>query len=214
MTYPGRVPSTAYVLHGGDVHQSTRSEFASTARGLGISLEGRIAVLASGSNAAPARLADKCGRLASIPVALVEAVDTAVVYSAHISRYGSIPANRVRHGGSSTMVHVPMLNDDQLAIVDASEGSYRRVPLDGPFAAFLGPVFAYESWRGLLYQDGYPVRVEEVPARCELRSCTQIEALDLVASRTGAAPDGETLSQLVASGDVEADDINRILIGD
>ena len=200
------------MLHAGTVHLCASSGFITLVRDLGLSLADRVAVMASGSNAAPAQLANKCGAEASIPVARVEAVDTAIVYSSHISGYGSIPATRIAHSGSSTMVHVTMLDEVQLAAVDASEGSYQRVSVVGSFATFLGPVHAYESWRGQLEVAGGPIRVAEVPATSDLRAGTQIEALDLVAALTGCADDGLTLSQLVASGAIDAEDVNRLIV--
>lgn len=176
-----------------------------------MTLDDRIAVLAAGSNASPIRLAEKCGEDAVIPVARIAADDTAIVYSAHISRYGSIPATRIHHPGSRSFVHVPLLDPDQLAAVDATEGSYEREPLDGYYPAFLGQVWVYQSWRGLLRPAGEPIRVSEVPAKSDLLAAGQLDALTIVAAMTGAAPDGETLSQMVASGSVDAEDINRLL---
>jgi hypothetical protein len=178
---------------------------------LNIDLASRTAVLASGSNAAPARLADKCGDDAVIPVARVEVADTAVVYSAHVSRYGSIPATRIAHQGSRTFVHVPLFDGEQLAAVDATEGSYQRERLTGGFPPFLGDVWTYASWRGLLGPAGQPIRLAEVEAASELLAAGQIDALGIVAAITGVAGSGQQLSELITSGQVEPEDVNRLL---
>ena len=196
-------------MHAGVVH--VIDDVMSAASDLGVDVASRVAVLASGSNAAPARLGDKCGQGATVPVLRLDIPDTAAVYSAHVTRYGSIAANRIRHVGSVSSLHIPLLDADQLALVDRSEGSYRRVLLADGVPGYDGPVWFHKSWRGVLESGGSPIRVEEVPAASHLGAATQIEVLDYVAVLTATATDGQALSAGVVDGTIDPEAVNGLL---
>lgn len=95
------------------------------ALGIGVvpPLPERTPVLAYGSNAAPAQLGRKFGHLpdAVIPVLQADVSGIDVVYSAHITRYGAIPATLAASPG--TVLHAAMtwLTADQLAVMHESE---------------------------------------------------------------------------------------------
>jgi len=211
MTYPGRIPESSFVMDAGDVHVVAQID-ESVLNLFGAELQDRTAVLAAGSNAAPARLAEKCGSDATIPVPRLTLADTAIVYSAHITRYGSIAATRIARRGVTSTVHVPFFDPGQLAHVDASEGSYRRVETGTLIDELEVPIHTYESWRGVLHRRGVPMALADVSADGDLMPATQRQALDHVASVTGAARDGAALSRGVASGSIDPEEVNAALV--
>ncbi len=92
----------------------------------GSSLSERYAVLAVGSNACPARLADpeKYGNncSAAIPVFHGWINDVVSVYIPHICNYGSIPSTIMGKPGAKTKLWVTLLSEMELRIMDKSEG--------------------------------------------------------------------------------------------
>ncbi len=86
--YPFRVPRASYLLAGGAARHLDPGEVFEDRH-----LRGRIPVIACGSNRSPDRLIEKYG--GDGDTILVERARLAhfdVVFSAHISGYGSIPA--------------------------------------------------------------------------------------------------------------------------
>jgi len=163
----------------------------------------RSAVLAVGSNAAPARLADKCGAAAVIPVARAKVAGWAAVYSAHISTYGSIAATLWSDPMSTSSLAVTFLDPHQLGILDASEANYVRVDLGPLIDGWEGSVTGYRSRRGALSFDGGPIRLAAVPARSPLPALGELEVLDEVAARSTLSADGTALATGVATGAIE-----------
>lgn len=93
-------------------------------------LEGRVPVVAVGSNASPLVLARKLGALLDrgVPVA-VGTVDGLVVgHSAHVSARGYVAAAPAR-GDGRTAVTVGWFDEDQVGALDATEPNYHRVAL-------------------------------------------------------------------------------------
>lgn len=166
------------------------------------SFEERVAVVAAGSNASPARLVDKCGPDAVIPVIRTWLRGWAAVYSAHISRYGSIAASLWAQPESSTSVAITLLDAEQVRLVDATEPNYRRVDLGDLLGGPIGPITGYVTRRGALRIDESPIRLTELEATSPLRSLRQPEVLDLVAARSGLAGSGEQLSEGVRTGSI------------
>ncbi|NMM43228.1 gamma-glutamylcyclotransferase [Rhodospirillaceae bacterium KN72] len=85
--------------------------------------DGRTPVLAYGSNRTPERLAQKFASLGThtIPVERAVLRDFDVVYSAHITSYGAIPAMLQHCPGATVEVAVTWLDDAQLPIMHDSE---------------------------------------------------------------------------------------------
>lgn len=197
MSYPGLIPNGSYLLDGGHVHHTDAAVIAEQGH-----LANRRAVLAVGSNAAPARLVEKCGLDGTIPVISVSVRDHVAVYSAHISTYGSIAGTLFREDGVTTDLHVTFLDDAQLELVDATEGNYGRpklrpgtvhgLPLDAP-------VSRYQSRWGPLLKDGSPIRLEAFTSTSRLPAMDQASVLDYAADLVGW-PDGVSLSTAVRSG--------------
>jgi hypothetical protein len=139
-------------------------------------IQGRVPVLASGSNAAPAQLARKYeaveGDGARIPVTRAQLKNFDSVYNAHIAAYGSIPATLFPSPGTALMTFITWLDDAQLSVMHATEQpsiNYHFAKLSNIEATVdgLGPMdsaFAYISVVGCMIVEGGPVALAEVPA--------------------------------------------------
>jgi hypothetical protein len=159
----------------------------------------RQAVVAYGSNANPDVLREKLAgvRPTLVPMLHAELRDFDVVYSAHVSPRGAIPATLAECPGTRTTVFVLLLGAEQLAALDETEPNYDRVPL--PRSAELNPEFgavadahAYLSKHGPLSVDGAPRHVDPIPAGDgSFDGMTQREALELVRDRLGTLRGGE-----------------------
>jgi hypothetical protein len=139
-----------------------------------IDVEGRRALLAYGANASPEALTRKLAALRPepIPVLRVSLHGWDVVYSAHVTRYGAVPAAVVASPGTVASVHLVFPNDEQLAALAATEGQNYRLERLVDFTAELeiggeGPteIDAFISVHGPLLLDGSPVALAAIPAR-------------------------------------------------
>ena len=128
MGYPYPVPSHPFVQLGHGTFDP--GEFD-------LDWSDRVPVLAYGSNAAPAALAHKLA-LSSDPVLVVPAWldDFDVVYSAHISPYGAVPAAIQRSPGTEREDPRHLHDERAARLVSATEPNYEpaaarggRVPL-------------------------------------------------------------------------------------
>ncbi|MEM7021830.1 MAG: hypothetical protein AAF637_04470 [Pseudomonadota bacterium] len=143
----------------------------------------RTAVVACGSNGAPSRLAQKfADGDAQIPVTPAWLHGQVVVYSAHFTSYGALPATLHACPGAQTRLSITWLTAGQLERMHQSEGAGERydyveldqleLVVDGHGAVTRAG--AYVSRRGPLTSDGEPVRLAEVITRdCPLRAYPQ-----------------------------------------
>ena len=157
---------------------------------------GRVPVIAHGSNRAPDQLRRKYGRTAEIPVSRAWLHDYDVVFSAHVTRYGSIAANLHHALGMQVEVFVTWLDAPQLARMHETElggevyvyGRMAGIVLEldhGP-ADRLSEAYVYLSRRGCLATDGQPLALAEVGARTRAHTAmAQIGILELVHRRHG-----------------------------
>jgi hypothetical protein len=132
-----------------------------------IRLQGCVAVVAAGSNAAPEQIARKWfGRGSPNRIAVVPATLTglASLYSAHITSYGSVPATLHPVPGARSRLHVLFIPTGELARLDETESigrNYLVARLDGMYAQTpAGRVpapLAYVSKRGVLIDRVGPV---------------------------------------------------------
>jgi hypothetical protein len=169
-----------------------------------IDLEERTPVLAYGSNAAPKVLSRKLA-LSDQPV-LVEPARLCgfdVVYSAHISPYGAIPATLQRSPGTEVRVHLIHMTRAQIGVISATEPNYEAEllediecrPEDGEE---LSEVSAYLSRHGCLLIDGSEVALAAVPATGRtLAAIAEAEAMELV--RSLLCPDTDLESFVLAN---------------
>jgi hypothetical protein len=152
-----------------------------------IDTEQRTPVLAYGSNAAPQVLSRKLA-LSDQPVLVVPArlAGFDVVYSAHISPYGAIPATLQRSPGTEVQVHVIYMTSAQIGVISATEPNYVptlleeidcRLEDDGD----LTEVSAYISRHGCLLGEGGEVALSAVRATGrEFDELSEPQALEYV----------------------------------
>jgi hypothetical protein len=184
-----------------------------------LELDGRTPLLAYGSNAAPAALARKLAALPDLPLPVLHAELDGfdVVYSAHVSPYGAVPATLRPSPGTSVAVHVAYPDAEQLPLLAASEPNYELARLrevvcrvgngadasddDEPADAAPAPIAtltsidAFLSRHGALMVGAAPLALAAVPARHRrLPSARQPEVLELV--RSHLSPD-LTLEQFI-----------------
>lgn len=179
--YPYGTPVDSYTLRGGRVSAFEADEVA-----------GRTAVIAYGSNRAPEQLRRKFpGSETVLPVQRAWLDDHDVVYSAHLTAYGSVPAALRAHPGCRVAVAVTWLDEGQLAVMHETEvgaENYFYEPLDGVVGlAGGGPVdkvFVYAGTRGHLALDGQAIALAEIAAQGRgLSALGQREVLELVRDR-------------------------------
>ena len=122
MGYPYPAPSHPFVQLGHDTLDPAEAD---------VDWHERLPLLAYGSNAAPRALAHKLA-LSDDPVLVVPAWlhDFDVVYSAHISPYGAVPATLQRSPGTVARVHVAHVTHEQLVLVSATEPNYEPTVLE------------------------------------------------------------------------------------
>ena len=142
---------------------------------------GAVGVLAYGSNASPDVLRRKLGDEAAAAVVARPVVleDADVVYSAHISAHGAIPATLHPSPGTEVDAWLLAVPARAMPALDATEPNYVRRPFAG--------AHAYLSRHGALRVDGDPVALAAVTARGRrLPAAGQEEMLECV--RMAVAP--------------------------
>jgi hypothetical protein len=132
----------------------------------------RTPVLAIGSNQSPQRLLQKFGHDSShvIPVQRAQLADFDVVFSAHISSYGAVPAMLQTSPGASVALAVTWLNDEQLEIMHHSEiaaanycfAELQQVSVTLDDGAVHTLAFAYLSSRGHLSVESTAVALSAI----------------------------------------------------
>ena len=179
VAYPYEAPLTSFVQRDGQAHRLDPGA---------LELEGRRPLLAYGSNASPAILT---GKLAAhphqpLPMLRAELVDFDVVYSAHISAYGSVPSTLQRSPGTTVPAFVAYPTTEQEELLTATEppnyALHRLHDLD--LRTELGPVKsldAYLSRHGCLILDGSEVALAAIEAaQRQFPSLGEVEVLERV----------------------------------
>lgn len=166
-SYPYRIPKRSYVIF-----RDRHEELAKCAPMPDVS--GRRPVLALGSNQSPEQLIRKFKEAdwGPIPVICARLRDFDIVYSPHISSYGSIPATLQHSPGTAVSLFVNWLTPAQEVRMHETEvatGNYAFGRLDDiELCSDVGPVltsaFVYTSRRGSLLRNGCPVALAEVGA--------------------------------------------------
>ncbi len=181
-SYPFDAPDDSFLFRDGAAAPIEAADFT-----------GRAAVIGHGSNRSPEQLRRKYGEAAEIPVTAAWLADYDVVYSAHITQYGSIASALRPTPGCRVRIFVNWLDAGQLTRMHETEGpsNYRfgrlsRLSLDldkGP-ADWLSEARVYMSRRGYLSIAGRPAGLAAVPAEGrETEALDQVEALALVRER-------------------------------
>ena len=140
----------------------------------GVDIDGRRALLAYGANASPEALTRKLAHLEPRPIAVLRVSLSGwdVVYSAHVTRYGAVPAAVVASPGTVASVHLVFPDDEQFEAIAATEGRNYRLEQLVDFTAEYeiggeGPVEidAFISVHGPVLLDGSPAALAAIPAR-------------------------------------------------
>jgi hypothetical protein len=147
LAYPYATPDRSYLYLDGKAHELPAD---------GPDLNGRTPLLSYGANAAPEALARKLASLPDVPMPVLrsELEGFDVVYSAHVSPYGAVPATLLESPGTTAPVFVVHPTLGQRALLTASEPNYDLVEAGG--------IAAYRSKHGCLSIDGSPVALAAV----------------------------------------------------
>ncbi|MGN9845302.1 hypothetical protein ACTMTI_44995 [Nonomuraea sp. H19] len=149
LTYPGRIPATSGVLLDDayiplrPIRSRPPDEWRTADQPLkallarhGLApLKERHLVIAVGSNAAPSQLRRKFldhSVRPAVPMTLADVPGIAPGVSAHVSRWGYVPAAPIEVPGETSRLFVLWLDERQLAALDLTEPNYRRRPLGHP----------------------------------------------------------------------------------
>jgi hypothetical protein len=181
-SYPFDVPQGSYLFAEGAARPLARAGY-----------EGRLPVVAHGSNRAPAQLRRKFGEQAEIPVTVGWLADYDVVYSAHITQYGAVASTLQHTPGTCARVSLNWLSEAQLHRMHETEGpstyAYGRLSgielrlEEGP-AERVGEAHVYLGRNGCLDLDGGPVGLAAVQTEGRAhRTRSQEAALALVRDR-------------------------------
>lgn len=157
LTYPYAVPARSYLYREGRAEELPE----------GFDLSGRTSLLSYGANAAPEALALKLAALPGEPLPVVRSQlhGFDVVYSAHVSPYGAVPATLVESAGTVAPVFVLHPTAEQHALLTATELNYDLVRI--------GEADAYRSKHGPLELDGSAVALAAV--RSEGRTLPELD---------------------------------------
>ena len=124
-----------------------------------------------------------------------------VVYSAHVSSYGAVPAMLEASPDSLVAVAVTWLDDDQLEIMHRSEiaaANYSFAELEGvqidlDDGRTEHRALAYVSSRGHLRHEGQPIALAAIACeRRRYRALTTAEALERVRARVAPELDADS----------------------
>ena len=165
LAYPYRPPPGSFVQVG---------ERTEAVPATGPDLSGRRALLSYGANAAPEALTRKLAALEPrpLPVLAAELTGFDVVYSAHVTRYGAVPAALVASPGTTASVHLVFPDPEQLTALAATEGQNYALERLVDFTCEIkvggaGPeeIDAFISVHGPLLRGGEPIALAAIPAR-------------------------------------------------
>jgi hypothetical protein len=147
LEYPYATPEGSYLYRDGAAHELPAA---------GPNLAARTPLLSYGANSAPEALARKLAPLPGVelPVLRAELSGFDVVYSAHVSPYGAVPATLLESPGTTAPVFVLHPTAEQHALLTATEPNYDLVEVEG--------IAAYRSKHGCLELDGSPVALAAV----------------------------------------------------
>lgn len=147
LSYPFATPDRSYLYLDGEAIELPPD---------GPDLSARTPLLSYGANSAPEALARKLASLPGVemPVLQGELEDFDVVYSAHVSPYGAVPATLRESPGTTAPVFVIYPTREQRALLTASEPNYDLVEVNG--------MLAYRSKHGCLSLDGSEVALAAV----------------------------------------------------
>jgi hypothetical protein len=200
--YPYAIPTSSYALVDGRVADIEAAE---------VDLAERIPLLAYGSNAAPEVLARKLGT-APDPVLMVrtDLHDFDVVYSAHVSPYGAVPATLRRSPGTEVPAFVAYPTAEQLRLLSTTEPNYELARFDRPACTLErgnapAELNAYVSRHGCLLLDGGEIAVAKIEATGRrFAAMAQREVLERVRDLLDPGRDLASFVEACAAGEISA----------
>jgi hypothetical protein len=147
LEYPYAAPERSYLYRDGRAVELPEE---------GPDLSGRSPLISYGANSAPAALALKLAALPGVemPVVRSELEGFDVVYSAHVSPYGAVPATLLESPGTTAPVFVIHPTAEQRALLTASELNYDLVEIGG--------IAVFRSKHGCLSIEGSSVALAAV----------------------------------------------------
>tara|TARA_B100001123_G_scaffold110607_1_gene128727 strand:+ start:651 stop:1370 length:720 start_codon:yes stop_codon:yes gene_type:complete len=178
--YPYPYPGHSYIWRNGEV---TDFELQATT--------GRTAVLAVGSNRAPLRLGQKYLGKTDLPIPVQHAKlkDFDIVYAAHLTRYGSVPAMLQHAPGTTIELAVTWLNSAQLEIMHATEGGYYYAEIEPVELVYddgtrSDSVHLYVGREGHLVHEEQPIALIEIDGKDRPHpACNTAKVLEIVHAR-------------------------------
>jgi hypothetical protein len=146
LTYPYATPERSYLYREGRAEELPED----------FDLDGRRPLISYGANAAPEALALKLAALPGEPLPVVRSQlhGFDVVYSAHVSPYGAVPATLLESPGTVAPIFLVHPTAEQRALLTATELNYDLVAV--------GELEAYRSKHGCLELDGSPVALAAI----------------------------------------------------
>jgi hypothetical protein len=179
LEYPYATPDRSYLYLDGEAHELPE----------GPDLAGRTPLLSYGANSAPEALARKLAALPGVEMPVVQSrLDGFdVVYSAHVSPYGAVPATLHESPGTTAPVFVLHPTAEQRALLTASEPNYDLVEVDG--------IAAFRSKHGCLHLNGSPVALTAV--RSEGRTFPELDEPALLDRVRALVAPGRNLEEFV-----------------
>jgi hypothetical protein len=159
LEYPYAAPERSYLYRDGAAEELPDE----------LDLADRTPLLAYGANAAPEALTYKLAALPgeAMPVLCAELEGFDVVYSAHVSPYGAVPATLQESPGTTAPVFVVFPGPGQLELLTAYELNYDLVTLSGVSCRLedgtaVEELAAYRSIHGCLSLGGSEVALAAV----------------------------------------------------
>jgi hypothetical protein len=167
LEYPFEAPRGSFVQRG------TRALELDSSPGDLLGEDRRTALLAYGANASPRALAAKLGASTErepLPALRASLLDLDVVYSAHVSPYGAVPATLRRSPGTEAAAFVLLATAEQLELLCATEPNYGLASLECERCRLedgteLAGARAFLSRHGCLRAGGEAVALAAVEAR-------------------------------------------------
>lgn len=181
--------------------------------------EGRWPVIAVGSNRSPEQLARKFNGTGAKPLVVQYArlADFDVVYAAHISKYGAVPAMLQHAPGVKVKLAVTWLDDHQLQIMHETEGNYHfgeieQIQLTMERGEPLDSAYLYVARYGSLNIDGEATGLEAViAAERPYGSATTADILETLRQKLGAEDGPDEFVHRLATDRAYRDAIIQII---
>ena len=159
-------------------------------------LSRRTPVLAYGANAAPERLQRKFAPFgqAVFPVLNARLHGFDIVYAAHISSYGAVPATLSPSPGTVCDIAITCLDERELARMHETEfrrhtylfGPLSNIRLEPDLLPAMDAVSTYVGGFGHIAPEGEALALAAIPAEGRrFRACSQLEALRTIQAMLG-----------------------------